>query len=345
MLKIFNEFRSILDDVMLKAFGHRIVLWGYGYTGRFLEWYAEYYHGLKVDFIITEDWATGVPYNFPLFKDSLFDFDYMDVKNSFVWLAIPTTEEVKKKLLKAGYIKNQTYFDFLENVFGKEYISEDSHVDNIFQRIKTGVRDIQFLEWLEYKYECNFVTAINSSEFVSGIKGASSYRVSTQKEIFPILDKCHCIPQKNDAIFDFGCGKGGAMISFLDYGFHRVGGVEFEKGIYDVMVSNFHKLNISGENIECIHGDASKIENKLDKYNWFYYFDPFSGDIFKQTIIHICESIQRKPRKVHIININPKFHEIIKDSGFFILNNQFCVAVRQKVVDVFVTKKEYEGSI
>ena len=29
MLKIFNEFRSILDDVMLKAFGHRIVLWGY----------------------------------------------------------------------------------------------------------------------------------------------------------------------------------------------------------------------------------------------------------------------------------------------------------------------------
>lgn len=53
MLKIFNEFRSILDNVMLKAFGHRIVLWGYGYTGRFLEWYAEYYHGLKVDFIIT----------------------------------------------------------------------------------------------------------------------------------------------------------------------------------------------------------------------------------------------------------------------------------------------------
>lgn len=35
---------------------------------------------------------------------------------------------------------------------------------------------------------------------------------------------------------------------------------------------------------------------------------------------------------------------IFKDSGFFVLNNQFCVAVRQKVVDVFVTKKEYEGS-
>ena len=40
MLKIFNEFRSILDDVMLKAFGHRIVLWGYGYTGRILGYWG-----------------------------------------------------------------------------------------------------------------------------------------------------------------------------------------------------------------------------------------------------------------------------------------------------------------
>lgn len=36
MLKVFEEFKDRLDRVMLKAFGHRIVLWGYGYTGRFL---------------------------------------------------------------------------------------------------------------------------------------------------------------------------------------------------------------------------------------------------------------------------------------------------------------------
>lgn len=55
MLKVFEEFRDKLDDVMLKAFGHRIVLWGYGYTGRFLAWYAEYYHGLTVDYIIEDN--------------------------------------------------------------------------------------------------------------------------------------------------------------------------------------------------------------------------------------------------------------------------------------------------
>ncbi len=70
------------------------------------------------------------------------------------------------------------------------------------------------MEWLEYVYDCNFVTAIDRSNFKEAQEGGHSYRVTTQKEIFPILDKCHCQPQKNDSIFDFGCGKGGAMISF-----------------------------------------------------------------------------------------------------------------------------------
>ena len=61
MLKVFDEFREKLDHVMLKAFGKRVLLWGYGYTGRFLEWYADYYHSIKMDYIITEDLTTGVP--------------------------------------------------------------------------------------------------------------------------------------------------------------------------------------------------------------------------------------------------------------------------------------------
>lgn len=98
MLKVFDEFREKLDKTMVKAFGKRIVLWGYGYTGRFLEWYADYYHSIQMDFIITEDWSTQMPYNFPLFRDSIFEFDYMDVKDSIIWLAVPEDKAVKEKL-------------------------------------------------------------------------------------------------------------------------------------------------------------------------------------------------------------------------------------------------------
>ncbi len=345
MLNLFDDFRERLDSVMIQAFGKRIVLWGYGYTGRFLEWYAEYYHSIKVDFIITEDWSRGIPYNFPLFRDSLFDFDYADVKDAVVWLTIPESEIITEKLKEHGYIKGKSWFSFLEIVFGEDYICTGEQTEDIFRKRKTGMRDVQFLEWLEYKYGCNFVSAIDSSCFLDTMEGAHSYRVTTQKEIFPILDKCHCIPGKDDGIFDFGCGKGGAMVAFLDYGFSRVGGVEYETKIYEELLSNFQKLNIDldqHKEISCIHGDAAKLEKELDDYNWFYYFDPFEKSIFEKTMEHICDSLRRKPRRVHIININPKYHHIVKESGFFDLTNQFCVAIRQKVVDVFVTRKEYE---
>ena len=195
MLKVFDEFREKLDHVMLKAFGKRVLLWGYGYTGRFLEWYADYYHSIKMDYIITEDWSSGVPYNFPLFRDSLFDFDYMDVKNAVVWLAIPEETSVKEKLKQGGYEKGNTYHNFLEIIYGNEYICSEIDTEDIYRKRKTGLRDVQFMEWLEYMYGCNFVTAINSVYFESGMSGAHSYRITTQKEIFPILDKCHCIPQ------------------------------------------------------------------------------------------------------------------------------------------------------
>lgn len=348
MVKVLDEFRKRLDDVMIKAFGHRVVLFGYGYSGRFLEWYAEYYHSIKVDFIIKEGYAKDIPYEFPIFRDSLFEFNYMDVKNALVWLAIPEDEEVKRKLEEAGYIKDKTYFNFLEIVYGKDYICTESEEKDIFTRKKTGIRDVQFMEWLEYVYDCNFVTAIESKDFVEGIAGGHSYRISTQKEIFPILDKCHCMPKDGDGIFDFGCGKGGAMIAFLDYGFQKIGGVEYEAPIYEELVANFRKLGIGlndHKNIICIHGDAGKITAELDDYNWFYYFDPFGNPVFEQTISNICDSLKRKPRKIHIININPRFSDAILSSGCFELTNQFLATTRQKVVNIFVSKREYEPKV
>lgn len=48
-----DEFREILDEIMIKALHRRVILYGYeSYTGRFLKWYAEYYQisfRMKID--------------------------------------------------------------------------------------------------------------------------------------------------------------------------------------------------------------------------------------------------------------------------------------------------------
>lgn len=47
MLHILDDFRHTLDAAMIDAIHKRVVLYGWGYTGRFLKWYAEYYHSIQ----------------------------------------------------------------------------------------------------------------------------------------------------------------------------------------------------------------------------------------------------------------------------------------------------------
>ncbi|MFR5192232.1 MAG: class I SAM-dependent methyltransferase [Lachnospiraceae bacterium] len=334
MLNCLKNFREKLDKIMLKAYGHRIILYGYGRTGRFLEWYADYYHSIKPDYIITSDWTNAMPYSLPYFRDSLLEFNYSDVKNAIVWLALPGDKEAIMKCKKYGY----KYYDFADVIYGEKLVSEDEKNEkDIFLKKKTGIHDVQFMEYLECFYNCNLVTSI-SKEFLS--EGAHNYAISSQMEIFPILDKCHANLCDNDAIFDFGCGKGGAMLTFLDYGFKKVGGVEFSNQLYNEAYKNFENLDLiktSNIIVELIHNDASQITKELDKYNWFYFFDPFERFVFEPTILNICESYKRNPRKINLICINPRYYDVIEKNDIFCLTNQFCAATRQKVVNIYTT--------
>ena len=340
-MEIFDEFREKLDDIMVKCIGKRIVLYGYGRTGQFLEWYADYYHSIKIDYIITDDWSSGnIPYNFPVFRESLFNFNYKDVDHAVVWLAADNINGVNSKFLEdRGYVEGNTYYDFRKRVYGDNIISEKKS-DSIFSA-KSGLRDVQFMEYAEYLYDLNFVAAVYSDMFLNSLDSAHSYSITTQKEIFPILDKLHHHPDNDDAIFDFGCGKGGAMLTFLDYGFKRVGGVEYEDGLYDVLVDNYKKMNmIDSEEykVEMIHGDASKLECQLDEYIFFYYFDPFEESIFMPTIHHICESYERNPRHITLICINPTYNKQILNTGKFNLTNSFMTNTKQKVCNIYEIK-------
>lgn len=54
MLPHLTDFRKSLSNIMIKAIHSRVIIYGYGYTGQFLKWYANYYHGIEVDYVISE---------------------------------------------------------------------------------------------------------------------------------------------------------------------------------------------------------------------------------------------------------------------------------------------------
>lgn len=336
-LEILQEFRDKLDDMMLKAMHSRVLLYGYeSYTGRFIKWYAEYYHNIKMDYLVSTDMSRGRAYDTEIFRPSVLDFGYKDVCNAFIWVAEPFTDELKQSLENRGYIKDKTYFDFYETIYGSDiYGKNDDNLD-IYHKKKEGRRDIQFLEWLEWKYNCNFVTRIKHDELEAANEHGEGYGCTTQKEIFPILEKCHCIPKEHDAIFDYGCGKGGALISFLDYGFDHVGGVEYDPKLYEVLKDNMKKLGVA-EEAKLFLGDAANISVELDDFNWFYFFLPFDNYIFEKCITQICKSYERKKRKIHIISISPYSNDLIETTQIFRLTTNFTIDMRQRVVNVYVS--------
>lgn len=331
MLNALQEFRDRLDAVMYQCMDRRISLYGYNYSGRFVGWYAEYYHGIRPDYIITNDYSSNIPYEFQLYRESIFDFDYKDVKDSVVWLCIPETDEIREKLRKNGFIKDRTYFNFCELIY------EGSGVEG------NGI-NVQFYRWLEEIYGCDLVTSVSKDKFLQELKETRGFVGMTPKELFPLLDKCHI--SVNSSIFDFGCGKGGAMLSFLDYGFKKVGGVEFQNDIYNTMIQNFKKIGLQNlmENgtLNCINGDASKLSTELDGYDCFFFFNPFAGELFERVIAAIIKSLDRIPREIYIIYINPECHAAIERTGRFELTNRFDIMTRQRVVNVYVSKKMYE---
>ena len=334
MFKLLDEFRSTLDEIMLKCMNRRILIYGYeSYTGIFLKWYSNYYHGIDVDWLVSEDMSTGHGYEIEIFRPSVLSFGYKDIRDAVIWLAQPLTDDLVRRLEELGYEEGITYFDFYRAVYGSDIYAE-ADVQDVFNKKKEGRRDIQFLEWLEWKYGCNFILPISKNDFEVVDSHGARYSCSTQKEIFPMLDRCHIHPSDHDAILDFGCGKGGAMVSFLDYGFKKVGGVEYETKIYEVAKENFNRLGIKN-GIELLNEDARNVKEQLDSYNWFYFFFPFDKEIFTVVIDNIKASFMRKKRKIHIIYFTAMEYRFMEETGIFRLTNQFTVDSRQRVVGIF----------
>ncbi len=118
----------------------------------------------------------------------------------------------------------------------------------------------------------------------------------------------------DDAIVDFGSGKGGALITFAKYPFKKISGIELLPELVTIAEQNFKKLNIS--NVAMIVSDAADFTD-LDAYNYFYFYSPFPRSVMAVVMHNIQSSLLKKPRPLHLIYCNPEFHDLVeKDSTF-----------------------------
>ncbi|MGE7185312.1 methyltransferase [Peribacillus sp. NPDC006672] len=110
--------------------------------------------------------------------------------------------------------------------------------------------------------------------------------------------------KRNDHIVDFGCGKG--RLNFFIHHLYQssVVGVEMNENFYKEAIGNLNnyskKRKNNNGNIEfhCCLAEDYDIESKDNR---FYFFNPFSVQIFMKIINNILLSFEKEPRQIELI--------------------------------------------
>ena len=129
---------------------------------------------------------------------------------------------------------------------------------------------------------------------------------------YPVLDRLieSGYISREDRVLDYGCGKGRVSI-YLNY---KIGcktiGVELMDGFYENAVKNLenylkHVKAVDNGNIEILHLSAQKYEIP-ESVNRFFFFNPFSIEVFKSVMGRVVEAYYGKERRMILFFYYPQ---------------------------------------
>lgn len=119
---------------------------------------------------------------------------------------------------------------------------------------------------------------------------------------------------ERDALIDVGCGKGHMLEFFSKLGFGCVDGLEYLPELAEIGKSNMRRLGLSSK---IFVGDAAEWED-YDTYNYVFMFNPFPENVMNCFAAKLRKSIERTPREVTILYVNPYHIANLEAHGFFL---------------------------
>ena len=119
-----------------------------------------------------------------------------------------------------------------------------------------------------------------------------------------------------DVFIDFGCGKGRILYQAAMYPFRRVIGVEISPELAQIARDNIERSlpNLKCRNVEVVTTDVMNYELP-DDVTMVYFFNPFHGKVFAAVLETILASLQRRPRELTIIYLDPSEEQALLDAG------------------------------
>jgi SAM-dependent methyltransferase len=135
--------------------------------------------------------------------------------------------------------------------------------------------------------------------------------------------------KSSDQIVDFGCGKG-RLNFFVHHMFDASAvGIEMDQSFLDEALENkrnYIKKHRKGNNqihFQCCLAEEYKIDSKDNR---FYFFNPFSLQIFMRTVNNILRSVEKTPRQIEIILY------YAPEEYVYFLENQTAFELKEEIV-------------
>lgn len=216
----------------------------------------------------------------------------LNPERHMILLTFPPEEEVVQRLEQQGFRRGESYVPVVEFFYGPD-----------------DVRFLSSYDWIEHHAPVDIRKAENDAN--ADIKEFLPYQKSIEYAFWDVFD--NFVFHEGDRIFDYGCGKGSALILFEHIGV-RWGGIEYDETLYDCCCRNLAALGLSSETV--VRGDAGAFED-IDAYNYFYCYNAFQGETFRRAVHQMEASWQRRPRKITFIYSNPFCHETVLEDGVF----------------------------
>lgn len=127
---------------------------------------------------------------------------------------------------------------------------------------------------------------------------ADEYRYAYEPTPYPVLGllASRGYLDKNNILLDYGCGKGRAVFYLSYYTKCKAIGLEYNDRILKLALAN-KATALSGKRTEFVHADAEcyEVPTGVDR---FFFFNPFSVEIFRKAYARIIESWYEKPREI-----------------------------------------------
>ena len=192
MDNLLDEFNTRMNQVLRNANGKKIIIWGFGYSGRFLVHYLKRKNRI-VDYIIDDN--LSFPEKLHVFKSTI--LEELDGRDCFVICCFDKEGAAEEILNERGFIKDKSYV-WLKEKLGKDYTGK-----------------ICYYSWLDYYYG----TDIGEPKYNQ--RGDNVfYSYGSDYALVDVLDN---FVISGESIFDYGVGKGGTLIMFYDRGASKVG--------------------------------------------------------------------------------------------------------------------------